>query len=132
MTKHPRLSRQLISWSLASALISTPVVGQSSRVAPTDTMMNEQVKEYEWVRPQADFVRRTVMIPMRDGKKLFTVIVHRKGVQDAPILLSRTPYDADKATSRNRSQKIEEILPVADAEFVNDGYIRVYQDVRGL
>ena len=36
------------------------------------------------------------------------------------------------ATSRNRSQTITEILPVMDAEFVRDGYIRVYQDVRGL
>ena len=45
---------------------------------------------------------------------------------------ARTPYDAGKATWRNASQRIEDILPIADAEFVNDGYIRVYQDVRGL
>ncbi|MGE4303375.1 MAG: CocE/NonD family hydrolase [Novosphingobium sp.] len=95
-------------------------------------MMNEQVESYDWVRPQADFVRREVMIPMRDGTKLYTVIVFRKGTQDAPILLSRTPYNAQRMTTRNRSQKIEEILPVMDKEFVNDGYIRVYQDVRGL
>lgn len=98
----------------------------------TDTMLNEQVAEYDWVRPEADYVRRTVMIPMRDGTKLFTVIIHRKGVTDAPILFTRTPYNANRMSSRNRSQKIEEILPVADAEFVNDGYIRVYQDVRGM
>jgi putative CocE/NonD family hydrolase len=115
------LSATALSGTLAPAL-----------AAPTDTMMNEQVKAYDWVRPQADYVRRTVMIPMRDGTKLFTVIVFRKGTTDGPILLSRTPYNADKSTSRNRSQKIEEILPVADAAFVNDGYIRVYQDVRGL
>ncbi|MBS0477206.1 MAG: CocE/NonD family hydrolase, partial [Proteobacteria bacterium] len=41
-------------------------------------------------------------------------------------------YDATGHTTRNRSQKIEEILPVMDAPFVDDGYIRVYQDVRGL
>ncbi|SER43102.1 CocE/NonD family hydrolase [Sphingobium sp. YR768] len=118
----------------ALALLSPvlPLAAQDSAAGPTDTMMNEQVKAYDWVRPQADYVRKVVMIPMRDGKKLYTVIVYRKGVADAPILLSRTPYNADKATSRNRSQKIEEILPVMDAAFVNDGYIRVYQDVRGL
>ncbi|WP_016744682.1 CocE/NonD family hydrolase [Rhizorhabdus wittichii] len=88
-------------------------------------------KGFDAVTPQADYVRREVMIPMRDGKKLFTVIVMRKGTNNAPILLTRTPYNAAKTTSRNPSQRIEEILPVADAEFVDDGYIRVYQDVRG-
>ncbi|MDR7154802.1 putative CocE/NonD family hydrolase [Sphingobium xenophagum] len=116
----------LCGWALMTG------VAAAQRAPLTDTMMNEQVKAYDWVRPQADYVRKVAMIPMRDGKKLYTVIVYRKGVTDAPILLSRTPYNADKATSRNRSQKIEEILPVMDAVFVNDGYIRVYQDVRGL
>ena len=110
----------------AVALLSAPAMAQ------TPTMLDDRVAKYDWVRPQADFVRRTVMIPMRDGTKLYTVIVFRKGVTGAPILLSRTPYDADKMTSRNRSQRIEEVLQVADAEFANDGYIRVYQDVRGL
>ena len=46
------------------------------------------------------------------------------------MLLARTPCDAGKATARNRSQLITEILPVSDQGFVRDGYIRVYQDVR--
>ena len=109
-------------------LAAAPLLAQVA----IDPMANDKVPSYDWVRPQADFVRREVMMPMRDGTKLFTVIVFRKGTKDAPVLLSRTPYDAGAATSRNRSQKIEEILPVMDAPFVNDGYIRVYQDVRGL
>jgi predicted acyl esterase len=100
--------------------------------AKLDPMTPDIVAKYDWVRPEADFVRQEVMIPMRDGVKLHTFIVYRKGTTDAPIILSRSPYNADGHTSRNRSQKIEEILPVADKEFVNDGYIRVYQDVRGL
>ena len=99
---------------------------------PLDPMTVDTVAKYDWVRPEADYVRQEVMIPMRDGVKLHTFIVYRKGTTDAPIILSRTPYNADAATSRNRSQKIEEILPIVDAPFVNDGYIRVYQDVRGL
>ncbi|WP_188657190.1 CocE/NonD family hydrolase [Sphingomonas metalli] len=106
--------------------LAAPVAAQQ-----TPTMLNEQVKAYDWVRPQADFVRRTVMIPMRDGKALYTVILFRKGTHDAPILLTRTPYDADAATSRRRSQKLTEVVGVGDALFVDDGYIRVYQDVRG-
>jgi putative CocE/NonD family hydrolase len=95
-------------------------------------MAPDTVAEYQRVRPQADYIRREVMVPMRDGVKLFTVIVMRKGTKNGPILLSRTPYDADKATWRIPSQRIEDILPVMDAMFVDDGYIRVYQDVRGL
>jgi len=115
----------------ALALAAAPLLAQTTP-APLDPMTNDKVASYDWVRPQADFVRREVMVPMRDGTKLFTVIVFRKGTADAPILLSRTPYNAYGATSRNRSQRIEEILPIMDKPFVNDGYIRVYQDVRGL
>ena len=39
-----------------------------------------------------DYTRREVMIPMRDGVKLHTVILVPKGAKDAPILLTRTPY----------------------------------------
>ncbi|MFP5246003.1 MAG: CocE/NonD family hydrolase, partial [Thermoanaerobaculia bacterium] len=42
-----------------------------------------------------DHVRRTVEIPMRDGVKLHTVILIPKGARHAPMLLTRTPYDAD-------------------------------------
>ncbi|MGH6743255.1 CocE/NonD family hydrolase [Novosphingobium sp.] len=127
MTKHFRIAA-----GLAVAPFALAAASQLSAAPPTDTMMNEQVGSYDWVRPQADYIRREVMIPMRDGKKLFTVIVMRKGTKDGPILLGRTPYNAGGMTSRNRSQKIEEILSIMDADFVNDGYIRVYQDVRGL
>jgi len=77
-------------------------------------------------------VRRELMIPMRDGVKLFTVVMMKKGVQNAPVLLSRTPYDASGQTGRVASQRIVDVLEVMDAEFVEDGYIRVYQDIRGM
>ncbi len=117
---------QISTAALMIAALAAPIAAQ------TDPMTPDKVDVYDPARPQADYVRKEVMIPMRDGVKLFTVIVMRKGTSHGPILLTRTPYDAGKATSRNRSQRIEEILPVMDADFVNDGYIRVYQDVRGL
>ena len=130
------IARTLRTAALGAASLALVLPTLATSAAPArgtlDTMANDQVDAYDWVRPQADYVRREVMVPMRDGTKLFTVIVYRKGTSDGPILLSRTPYNAGRATSRNRSQKIEEILPVMDKEFVNDGYIRVYQDVRGL
>jgi putative CocE/NonD family hydrolase len=113
-------------------VFTAALLAASAAFAQTPTMQDDTVASYDVARAQADYVRKEVMIPMRDGVKLFTVIVMPKGTKDGPILLTRTPYDAGKATARNRSQSITEILPVMDAEFVRDGYIRVYQDVRGL
>ena len=105
----------------------------STATAQTVTPMTvDGVDKYESVRPEADFIKRVEMVPMRDGVKLYTVIVMKKGTKNAPILLSRTPYDAAGSVSRTHSQKLTEILPVMDAEFVEDNYIRVYQDIRGL
>jgi uncharacterized protein len=56
----------------------------------------------------------------------------KKGTADAPILLSRTPYDAHESTHRVLSQRGVDTLEAMDAEFIEDGYIRVYQDIRGL
>jgi len=86
-----------------------------------------------FTRPTAgdDYTRRVVMVPMRDGVKLNTVIVVPKGAKRAPILLTRTPYNAAKVTDRNESPNIAAILPISDQTLVDDGYIRVYQDVRG-
>ncbi|WP_419571481.1 CocE/NonD family hydrolase [Rheinheimera sp.] len=101
--------------------------------AQTVTPMTvDTVASYETVRPEADFIKRVDMIPMRDGVKLYTVTVMKKGTKNAPILLSRTPYDAKGSASRVASQSITEIMQVMDAEFVEDNYIRVYQDIRGL
>jgi putative CocE/NonD family hydrolase len=86
--------------------------------------------------PTADFdyVRRAVMIPMRDGVKLHTVILVPKGAKGAPILLTRTPYDADALTTHESSAHLGPSLQGYDNAtevIVEGGYIRVIQDVRG-
>ncbi|HSR66178.1 MAG TPA: CocE/NonD family hydrolase [Xanthomonadaceae bacterium] len=89
-------------------------------------------KKYEQPAPQRDFERREVMIPMRDGVKLFTVIMIPKGAHDAPMLFTRTPYNAAKRTMRTPgATRLVDALSQADTVFAQDGYIRVYQDVRG-
>jgi putative CocE/NonD family hydrolase len=123
----------------AAALAASAIAQQGPKAAPgaspppasVTPMTPEMNPSYKFQRPDADYIRRTAMIPMRDGVKLFTVIVMRKGAANGPMLLTRTPYNANKTTMRNDSPHIEDILPLMDAEFVNDGYIRVYQDVRG-
>src|SRR5690349_10957078 len=57
-----------------------------------------------------DHVRRDVMIPMRDGVKLHTVILVPKGAKNAPILLTRTPYDATGLTTHAVSAHLGPVL----------------------
>lgn len=81
-----------------------------------------------------DYVRREVMIPMRDGVKLHTVILVPKGAKGAPMLLTRTPYDATKLTTHRESAHLRSILDGYDnavETIVEGGYIRVVQDIRG-
>jgi putative CocE/NonD family hydrolase len=99
---------------------------------PVTPMTSDAIDKYEQTLPTADFIRREAMVPMRDGVKLYTVVVMKKGTANAPILISRSPYDAHHSTHRVASQRIVDILEVMDAEFAEDGYIRVYQDIRGL
>jgi putative CocE/NonD family hydrolase len=78
-----------------------------------------------------DYVKRTVEIPMRDGVKLHTVIVEHKGAKNAPIVLNRTPYDADGHAARNKSGNMKAILLQSYDAFADAGYIVVFQDIRG-
>jgi putative CocE/NonD family hydrolase len=80
---------------------------------------------------ESDFDKRVVMIPMHDGVKLYTVIVVPKGAKDAPIMMTRTCYNAAARATRSASPRMIEALPLSDEGFVEAGYIRVYQDVRG-
>ena len=54
-------------------------------------------------RASFEYVRREVTIPMRDGVRLYAVLIIPKGYSGqpgkVPIMLDRTPYSADKSTS---------------------------------
>ncbi|MEP6861798.1 MAG: CocE/NonD family hydrolase [Deltaproteobacteria bacterium] len=78
----------------------------------------------------ANYEKRDVMIPMRDGVKLHTVILVPKGAKHAPILLTRTPYNASKRAGHG-DLELASSIGAADDVFSGGDYIRVYQDVRG-
>jgi len=87
-------------------------------------------------RAEFQYVRREVTIPMRDGAKLYAVLIIPKGPKgtDAkyPVMLDRTPYSADKATSRGSfGPWPENILSPLYAELVRADYILAVEDVRG-
>ena len=87
--------------------------------------------KFEPVTTLMDFEKREVMIPMRDGVKLFTVIVIPKGASHAPMILDRTPYSAAKFVTRLPSPRAALALPTSFGELAEAGYIIVSQDVRG-
>jgi len=74
--------------------------------------------------PTPEFTATRAMIPMRDGVKLHTAIFTPKKAQaPLPFLLMRTPYGAPSSP-----------LPLAFEpykELVEEGYIFVFQDIRG-
>jgi hypothetical protein len=110
---------------LAAALPSVRAQQQQNLSA------DELATNFKAPQQPADYDKRVVMIPMRDGVKLYTVIVLAKGARDAPILLTRTCYNAAGRAERSKSPRMIEALPLSDEGFVQAGYIRVYQDVRG-
>src|ERR1700759_4331725 len=117
----------LFRLGLASALVFA-AAGASGQISP---MTTDIPARFDAPRTGYDYTKRVAMIPMRDGVKLYTVIVVPKGAKDAPILLTRTPYNAEKRAARSNSPHMLATLPEGDEVFVADGYIRVFQDVRG-
>ncbi len=111
----------------APALASTP----SSTVTPQMVQTGSDIPK-TWTAPKAsfDYTVREVMIPMRDGVKLHTLIVIPKMAKGLPILLERTPYDASNFIKTGEPEMVNAAWTPA-REFVRDGYILAFQDIRG-
>src|SRR6516225_6934399 len=91
-------------WLLVlSVLIAAPLAAQQS---PAHPEFNDIPGRFAAPTSTFDYVKREAMIPMRDGVNLYTVIVVPKGARNAPILLTRTPYNASKRTERNDSPRM--------------------------
>ncbi len=123
------LHTSLLRLGVAAAILASPAVAQQ---APSAAPAGGDVPA-NFTPPVTanDYIRREAMIPMRDGTKLFTVILMPKGVTNAPIVLTRTPYNATARANRMDSPNLLSTLPLSDEVFVHAGYIRVYQDIRG-
>ncbi len=108
--------------------------GEAKRPATYRDLPSEIPEKLEPTNDGFDHTRRDVMIPMRDGVRLHTVILVPKGAKGAPILLTRTPYDATKLTSHAESAHLGPVLSGYDNAtdvIVEGGYIRAVQDIRG-
>ncbi|HLO06160.1 MAG TPA: CocE/NonD family hydrolase [Terriglobales bacterium] len=137
-----------IAWCLfvmfSGASFVQSVAAQNASTAQYPSYPSETPNQFEPRTDSFDYVRREVMIPMRDGVKLYTVILIPKGARGAPILLTRTPYSANELTSHDprggeetNAAPSSHLGPIlngydnATEVIVEGGYIRVVQDVRG-
>jgi len=76
---------------------------------------------------KAHYQKSEHLIPMRDGVKLFTVVYAPKDTaQKYPIMFDRTPYSVGPYGPDAYKTALGPSLPMAQ-----EGYIFVYQDVRG-
>ena len=93
---------------LAAAL---PAAAQSPPAAPT-------------AAPQSPFTFEKVMVPMRDGARMETIILRPTNAKGPlPILFQRTPYGVPQAAPP--------AVPGSWKTLVADGYIFVFQSMRG-
>jgi putative CocE/NonD family hydrolase len=117
---------------LGALLLAGSVPAQTRPKYPN--FPSETPAKFQPVTESFDYVRREAMIPMRDGVRLHTVILVPKGAKGAPMLLTRTPYEADELTTHSHSAHLGPNLwgyDNATEVIVEGGYIRVVQDIRG-
>src|ERR1035437_7214108 len=76
------------------------------------------------------YTKKTYMIPMRDGVKLFTVVLSPANTSGSfPVLLQRTPYGADFRMRIDTAISASMFGPMES--MARGGYIFVFQDIRG-
>jgi len=84
----------------------------------TSTVLAQEVTTY---------IKKSYMVPMRDGVKLYTVVLSpQNNKKPLPILIKRTPYSADV---RDTISQVSEFR--GSSNMAKEGYIFVYQDIRG-
>ena len=75
--------------------------------------------------------KKSYMIPMRDGIKLFTLVLSPTNyTKPVPILINRTPYGVDSSFPEDSSMSTDPFGSYYKS-LVKEGYILVFQDIRG-
>jgi putative CocE/NonD family hydrolase len=93
-------------------------------LVPAGTAAAQDTPTRRPVPAASAFDKTEVMIPMRDGVKLHTLIYVPKGIStNLPIIMSRTPYGIAGTERSLGSASLKDLIA--------DGYIFVFQDIRG-
>jgi putative CocE/NonD family hydrolase len=117
-----------------AALVSVSLlfcIGGALADPPVTSLPSETPANFVPKTDEFDYVKREEMIPMRDGVKLKTFILVPKDAKGAPMLLTRTPYNASERVLRFNSPHLAAAVQQMADTSVAAGYIIVYQDVRG-
>jgi uncharacterized protein len=125
-----RMKRRAYSLIAAIPILIAFVAGAWAQF-PSHVPLDPDYAAVYAANEQFDFDRREEMIPMRDGAKLYTIILVPRIKELMPILLTRTPYSALKRFPPEKGPRLESALPAGDEILAGAGYIRVFQDVRG-
>jgi putative CocE/NonD family hydrolase len=131
-----RFTRSAAAGGLAAATFIGAVSATAQQTPPplaeaATASQSEIPQTFQPATPDYDYVRREVMIPMRDGVRLHTVLIIPKGLSDAPIILDRTPYNASRLTGGGSSVHAEMGVRQGYGALLQHGYILAAQDVRG-
>jgi len=109
----------------------TQISGESTQYGST-LNLNFTRKPTEVPKSSPEYIRSIynkteVYIPMRDGKRLFTSYYTPKDTSEKhPMLMIRTPYNAEPRGEDGYSFYLSILT-----QYVDEGYIFVFQDVRG-
>ncbi|HYX28873.1 MAG TPA: CocE/NonD family hydrolase [Pyrinomonadaceae bacterium] len=110
---------RLLTLVLLSSLSLTATFGQPNQLTPQQRELADYIKK--------NYTKSEVMVPMRDGVKLFACIYEPKDKkQKYPIMFDRTPYSVGPYGPDNFRSSLG-----PDELFAREGYIFVYEDVRG-
>src|SRR5258706_424813 len=112
-------------FNLSSTALFLALSAVASFAQGTNPLTQQQRELADYIK--SHYIKREVMIPMRDGVKLFTSIYEPKDTrQKYPMMFDRTCYSvAPYGPDRFRASLGPDDL------FAREGYIFVYQDVRG-
>ena len=108
----PALATSLVAVAALAFTVAAPLAAQQPSAQPA-------------AQGAASWDRREAMVPMRDGVRLYTVLMIPRGATGPlPILLNRTPYGAGGWSEAGPA-------PAGDRELAADGYVFAIQDIRG-
>ena len=119
------------TWAALTTACVMPCPGDARADGAAANLPSDTPATFKPRTDEFDYVKREEMVAMRDGVKLKTIILVPKGATRAPILLTRTPYNAAARVLRFNSPRLAATVPQMDETAVAAGYIIAYQDVRG-
>jgi predicted acyl esterase len=92
-------SRPKAAFAALLLTVSCAALAEDPPKAAYPDYPSETPEKFAPVTDSYDYTSRDLMIAMRDGVKLHTIIVIPKGASHAGMLLTRTPYNAKELTS---------------------------------